>query len=197
MPSKKKLYIILFSTVAFLILAGFVWSLIVTRDLRNPDGKKSGISQVATVKNIVVTETKDGKVYWELYAEKGSYDSDKGGVLLTNVLGNFYNPDDEVVISFRSDNGTYSEETKEISIGGNALVVAYDGSSIRADKLTFKGKDEDILAEGNVIINRNDDFITHSQKARFNTSLTFFEISGKTETNVYTKDNSKVQKLIK
>ena len=197
MLNKKKIYIILFASLAFIILAAVIWSYIVTRDFRNPNRQKDAVNQMATVKNIVVTETKDGKVYWELYAEKGSYKSSDGGAILINTLGNFYNSDNEVVMSFSSDRGTYSAETKEISLKGNAHVVAYDGSAISADELTFKGKDEDITATGNVVINRNQDFITHSKNARFNTELTFFEISGDTQTDVFTKDGAKVQGLIK
>ena len=35
-----------------------------------------------TVGNLILTETKDEKVYWELYAKKGSYDSSTGLVVL-------------------------------------------------------------------------------------------------------------------
>lgn len=197
MSKKKKLYSILFLSVALLCLAGFIWSYVVTSDIRKPNHEKEAGNQMASVKNIVVTETKDGAVYWELYAEKGSYASKTGDVTLDKTMGNFYNNEQEVVMSFRSDYGIYSESTKTITLKGNAYVVAYDDSSIRADELKFQGKDEDILASGNVIIKRGDDFETHSKNARFNTKLTFFEISGETETSIYTKDSSKTKELIR
>ena len=197
MSNKKKLYSILFSSIALICLAGFIWSYVVTADIRNPNHEKEAGNQIASVKNIVVTETKDGAVYWELYAEKGSYASKTGDVTLDKTMGNFYNNEQEVIMSFRSDYGIYSESSKTITLKGDSYVVAYDGSSIRADELKFQGKDEDILASGNVIIKRNDDFETHSDNARFNTKLTFFEISGNTETNVYTKDGSKTKGLTK
>lgn len=197
MLSKKKIYIILFSLIVLICLSGFIWSFVVTKDIRNSQKTEKGAekNQVVSVKNLVLTETKDEEIYWELYAVKGSYDSSKGTVILDNATGNFYNTDNEVVLSFESDLGTYNEETKQITLRGNTLVVAHDGSSIRADEIIFKGKGEDIIAKGNVVVSRNEDFVSYANQARFNSELTFFEISGKTQTNVYSEDEVKPQEL--
>lgn len=196
MSKKKKIYIILFISVVLICFAGFLWSFTVTKDFRKQDGKNEIKKQVVTVKNLVLTETKEGNIYWELYAAKGSYDSKSGDVILEKATGNFYNSDNEVVLSFESDLGTYSENSKTIVLKGNTYVVAHDGSSIRADEIVFKGRDDDITANGNVVVVRNQDFLSTADKARFNSELTFFEISGKTQTNVYTKDGAKPQKLL-
>lgn len=195
MSNKKKIYIILFLLVVLICLSGFIWSFTVTKDIRKPNAEQNAKNQVVTVKNLVLTETKEGNIYWELYAAKGSYDSKTGDVILTDATGNFYNSDNEVVLSFESNLGTYSENTKTIILRGDTLVVAHDGSSIRADEIIFKGQDEDITASGNVIVNRNRDFVSTAEKARFNSELTFFEISGKTQTNVYSKDDAKPLEL--
>lgn len=195
MSNKKKIYIILFLLVVLICLSGFIWSFTVTKDIRKPNAEQNAKNQVVTVKNLVLTETKEGNIYWELYAAKGSYDSKTGDVILTDATGNFYNSDNEVVLSFESNLGTYSENTKTIVLRGDTLVVAHDGSSIRADEIIFKGQDEDITASGNVIVNRNRDFVSTAEKARFNSELTFFEISGKTQTNVYSKDDAKPLEL--
>ena len=197
MLNKKKIYIILFSLIVLICLAGFIWSFVVTKDIRNSQKQEKGAekNQVVSVKNLVLTETKDEEIYWELYAVKGSYDSSTGAVILDEALGNFYNSDNEVVLSFKSDIGTYNEETKQIKLRGNTYIVAHDGSSIRADEITFKGKGEDSIAKGNVIVSRNEDFISHANEARFNSDLTFFEISGKTQTNVYSDKDIQPQEL--
>lgn len=200
MSKKKKIYIILFSLLVLICLFGFIWSFTVTKDIRKSQ-KKGGEeantkSQVATVKNLILTETKDGAIYWELYAQKGSYDSQTGDVILTNATGNFYDENNKVVLSFESDLGTYDEKTKVIVLRGHTFIVAHDGSSIKADEIVWKGSDEDILAKGNVIVNRNTDFISTANAARFNSELTFFEISGDTQTNVYSTDSDTPQKLI-
>lgn len=200
MSKKKKIYIILFSLLVLICLFGFIWSFTVTKDIRKSQ-KKGGEeantkSQVATVKNLILTETKDGAIYWELYAQKGSYDSQTGNVILTNATGNFYDENNKVVLSFESDLGTYDEKTKVIVLRGHTFIVAHDGSSIKADEIVWRGSDEDILAKGNVIVNRNTDFISTANAARFNSELTFFEISGDTQTNVYSTDSDTPQKLI-
>ena len=200
MSKKKKIYIILFSLLVLICLFGFIWSFTVTKDIRKSQ-KKGGEeantkSQVATVKNLILTETKDGAIYWELYAQKGSYDSQTGDVILTNATGNFYDENNKVVLSFESDLGTYDEKTKVIVLRGHTFIVAHDGSSIKADEIVWRGSDEDILAKGNVIVNRNSDFISTANAARFNSELTFFEISGDTQTNVYSTDSDTPQKLI-
>lgn len=195
MSNKKKIYIILFSLVVLICLSGFIWSFTVTKDIRKPQAASEAKKQVVTVKNLILTETKEGNIYWELYAAKGSYDSKTGDVILTDATGNFYNSENEVVLSFESDLGVYSEETKKIVLTGNTFVVAHDGSSIKADEIVFQGKGEDILAKGNVIVNRNQDFISTADEAKFNSELTFFEISGKTQTNVYSKEGVKPQEL--
>ncbi len=195
MANKKKIYTILFSVVFLICLAGFLWSFTVTKDIRKPNGSEEAKNQVATVKNLVLTETKDGEIYWELYAAKGSYDSQSGNVILHDATGNFYNSENEVVLSFEADLGTYAENTKIVILKGNTHVVAHDGSSIKADEIVIKGKGEDIVANGNVIVNRNQDFISTAENARFNSDLTFFEISGKSETRVFSKDEIKPQQL--
>ena len=186
--------------MVLICLFGFIWSFTVTKDIRKSQ-KKGGEeantkSQVATVKNLILTETKDGAIYWELYAQKGSYDSQTGDVILTNATGNFYDENNKVVLSFESDLGTYDEKTKVIVLRGHTFIVAHDGSSIKADEIVWRGSDEDILAKGNVIVNRNTDFISTANAARFNSELTFFEISGDTQTNVYSTDSDTPQKLI-
>ena len=197
MSNKKKIYIILFSTVVLVCLAGFIWSYSVTKDIgkieNNRDPKTK--NQVVSVKNLILTETKEEEIYWELYAAKGSYNSAMGEVVLDNATGNFYNSDKEVVLSFESDVGTYDEATKKIVLRGNVLVVAHDGSSIKADQIVFKGAEEDIVAKGNVIVSRNKDFISTANEARFNSELTFFEIEGKTQTNVYSDEDIKPREL--
>ena len=197
MLNKKKIYIILFSLIVLICLSGFIWSFVVTKDIRKSQKTEKGAekNQVVSVKNLVLTETKEEEIYWELYAAKGSYDSSTGAVILDEATGNFYNTENEVVLSFKSDIGTYDEETKKITLRGNTLVVAHDGSSIRADQIVFKGKDEDIVAKGHVVVSRNEDFVSFANEARFNSELTFFEIKGKTQTNVYSDDEVKPQEL--
>ena len=183
--SKKKVYFITFLSIALLCVAGFLWAYFVTSDIRkNVQGALNQAQQVQ-VKNLILTETKDAKKYWELYAKGGSYDSRTKLVILTDIIGNFYNEKQEVVLSFESPKGTYEDGTKLITLEGESLFVSKDGSSILADKITWQGKNTDIVATGNVRIKRNDELTTLSEKAVFAPDFTSFKIIGKSQVQIF------------
>ena len=190
---KKNLYLWAFSAVLILCLSCFVWSWWVTKDIRDTDSKTLS-GQKLEVKNLFLTETKEHKKYWEMYAKKGYYSSTDGTVTLIDIIGNFYNEKEEVIMSFRSDEGRYNEKTKEIHMTGNIYVVSREGSAVQADEFIWMSKEEFIKAKGNVKINRNNDIITSSEKAYFSTDLTRFKIEGNSVTKVYEKNKNLAEK---
>ena len=185
MLSKKKIYTAVFLTVFFFFLFGFIWSWIVTKDIRSNAVSDDVKSRKVTVGNLILTETKDEKVYWELYAKKGSYDSATGLVVLEDATGNFYNKENEVVLSIESNKGTYKEDERILTLEGDTFIVAKEGYSIKADKIVWKGRDEDIIAEGNIIVQSKDQFEATSEKAIFNYDFTKFRIEGNCKSSVY------------
>lgn len=185
MLNKKKVYSLVFITVFAICLFGFVWSWIVTRDIRSNSVSEDVKSRRIVVGNLILTETKDEKVYWELYAKKGSYESTSGLVVLENAMGNFYNKDNEVVLSVESNRGTYKEEDKAIALEGDTLIVSKEGYSIRADKIVWKGRDEDIIASGNIVVRGKDNFLATSDRAVFNYDFTKFRIEGNSKSLIY------------
>lgn len=189
--NKKKIYAITFSVVILLCIGCFVWSWFVTRDVRNTAEKSFNKSQKVIVNNLVLTETKEGKVFWELYAKSGEYESESRLVVLKDIIGNFYDDEGQVILSFQSPKGSYTEANKVIILEGETLIVAKDSSSITADKIVWKGKDDDIIASGNVRINRNNELVTYSEKAIFNSSMTYFRIEGKSKVKIYDKNKQK------
>lgn len=184
---KKKIYTIVFALVFALCAVGFIWSWWVTREIRKNTEGALNQSQQVEITNLVLTETKDGKKYWELYAKTGDYDSANGTVILKEIVGNFYDKKEQVVLSFQSPQGSYLESEKIITLRGETLIVAKDGSSITANKFVWKGQDEDIVASDNVVINRNNELITQSEQAVFNSELTYFKIKGKAKSNIFEK----------
>lgn len=73
MLNKKKIYIILFSLIVLICLSGFIWSFVVTKDIRNSQKTEKGAekNQVVSVKNLVLTETKDEENQcWDSAARK-------------------------------------------------------------------------------------------------------------------------------
>lgn len=189
--SKKKIYFITFLSIALLCAIGFLWAWFVTRDIRKNVAGALNQSQKVEVKHLILTETKDQKKYWELYARTGSYDSALKAVVLTDIIGNFYDKEKNVALSFESPKGTYTDADKTVTLTGRTLIVSKDGSSILADKIEWGGKNTDIFAAGNVQITRDEDFATTSNEAVFNSDLTFFKIIGDSEVLIFAPEGKK------
>lgn len=193
--SKKKIYFIIFLSIALLCTLDFLWALYVTRDIRKNVQGALNQSQKVIVKHLILTETKDQQKYWELYAKTGSYDSSSKVVVLTEIIGNFYDKNKNVALSFESPKGIYSDETKKVVLEGETFIISKDGSSILADKIEWSGKNTDIVATGNVRIRRNEDIATLSQKAVFNSDFTFFKIIGESQVQIFSAKGNKQKEL--
>lgn len=193
---KKKLYKILLISALSLCAFSFLWAWWVTRGVRG-NSAESLATQKISVNNLVLTETKNKKKYWELYSKRAEYDSSSTEVILYNIIGNFYNEEGEVVLSFSSPKGIYVQETEKVTLIGETRIATKDNSFARADRFEWEGKNSNIRAIGNVYLNRNNDIIAKANEAVFKPDLTWFKILGKSETKVYSKDkkNSKDSKV--
>ena len=176
--SKRK---IAYITVLFAVVIGCAWAFIaagvITKNFKREALQSAGEKQEVNVKNLIITETKDDKKYWELYAEKGYYDNQNKVVILYNVIGNFYDKD-EVVLSMESSMGTYSEEQKKVVLYDDSYFIYKDGTDVRADRFVWQGNDKDILAQGNVIIRKSGELRTFSKEAVLSENMTNIKKKG-------------------
>lgn len=182
--------------ITFLILIlglswGVLWSWNITRTVRKNNQNNELKNQHAIVKNIIVTETQEEKKYWEFYAKSGEYNSEHNRVQLNDIIGNFYDKKGEVIVSFRSNKGTYDELSKKVTITGDNLFVGKDGSQLFADEIVWQGNDKDILANGNVQFIQQDKFIAKAQEAIINSTMTNFKIKGKSKTELFATSDEK------
>ncbi|MBR1617217.1 LPS export ABC transporter periplasmic protein LptC [bacterium] len=191
--NKKRFVKIFLVALVVLVAWGFLWSWFITRKVRTNSKTEAFKNQQVTVKNIVVTETQEDKKYWEFYAKSGEYNSGTNNVILHDIIGNFYNKQEEVELSFKSKKGAYNETTKRVELNGDNLFVGKDGTQMYADNLVWQGQDTDIVAEGNIQLVKDNEFVIKAQKAVFNTSLTHFKIEGKTKSMLYGDENIKKQ----
>jgi len=189
--NKKLILKIVSSVILILIILGFVWAWNVTRIVRKNSSNDSMQNQHAVIQNIIVMETQDEKKYWEFYAKSGEYNSEHNSVLLNDVIGNFYNKDEEVILSFKSDKGSYDELSKKVVLNGDNVFVGKDGSRLHADELIWQGQDKDILANGNVQFIQIGKIVAKANKAVFNSTLTKFKIMESAKTRIYTDEESK------
>ena len=195
--NKKKIAKIVSIALGLILVWGLIWSASVTRIVKKNSKNTAMKNQRAIVKNIIVTETQEEKKYWEFYAKSGEYNSEFNSILLNDLIGNFYDKNGEVVVSFKSNKGTYDEKSKKVVLNGENLFVGKNGSQLYADELIWQGQDKDILANGNVQYIQDNKIITKSQKAIFNSNLTNFRIIGKTKTQLFAdeKDKKKYTRL--
>ncbi len=188
MQKRKIAYIVILSLIVFGCLWAFISAGIITKNFKKDALNSAGEKQKLDIKDLLITETKDDKKYWELYADSGYYDSQNKVVILYNIIGNFYN-NDEVVLSMESTKGTFNEESKRVVLYENTYIIYKDGTNVRANRFTWQGNDKDIVAQGNVIIQRNGEIKTFSNEAYLGNSMKNVRIKGRSKTELYSKGN--------
>ncbi|MEI8128708.1 MAG: LPS export ABC transporter periplasmic protein LptC [bacterium] len=181
---KRIIYLILGLVVVGVLAWAFIGAEIITRNFNREQLIGTENRQELDISSIILTETKEDKKYWEIYAEKGYYNSDNKVVILENITGNFYS-NNEVSMSFESSKGTYNEEKSQIILYNNTHIVIKDGTSLYADRLVWSGSDKDIIADGNIKIKRNRQLLSTAKKAIINPDYSNFKIIGKTVTKLY------------
>ncbi|CDC21172.1 MAG: LPS export ABC transporter periplasmic protein LptC [Candidatus Gastranaerophilaceae bacterium] len=188
MSKRKITYIVILSLVVLGCAWAFISAGVITKNFKKEAINNAGEKQKLNIENLIITETKEDKKYWELYAESGYYDSQNKVAILYNVIGNFYD-DDKVVLSMESSKGTFSEETKKVVLYENSYFIYKDGTDVRADRFVWQGNDKDIVAQGNVIIRRNGELRTFSNEAVLTNQMTSVRIKGRSKTELYSKGN--------
>lgn len=184
LDKKKKAYIIAFSVIIIVLMWAFISAAIITCNFNRVQLKSGADRQKVDAVGIIITETKSGTKYFEIYGESGSYSNENNIAVLNNVVGNFYK-DGEVAMSFQSSKGTYDEKNKIITLYENTYIVLNDQTSLEADKLTWYGSDKDTIAEGNVKIKREKKLLSLADKCIIGANYDNFKIVGKTETRIY------------
>ena len=184
-------YILLFGTVFIACLWAFISAGLITNNFKKRLADESLGKQEVTIQNLLVTETKDGAKSWELFAESGFYDSDNQVAVLNDIVGNFYK-DGKVVASFESSKGTYNQEKKEIILYERTLIVYKDGSNVSAGRMSWAGKDSDVIAEENVRLELNKQVVVYAEKAVLSADFTDLQVIGRTKTEIYDKGKSKL-----
>lgn len=181
---KRIIYIILGSAVVGVLAWAFISAGVITRNFNREQLVGTENRQELDISGIILTETKKDKKYWEIYGEKGYYNSDSKVAILENVTGNFFS-NNEVSMSFESTKGTYNEDKKQIILYNNTHIVIKDGTSLYCDRLTWSGSDKDVIAQGNIKINRNNELIATAERAVITPDYADFKIIGHTVTKLY------------
>ena len=90
LDKKKQAYLIAVASIILVMLWAFISAGLITGNFNRALLKNSKDEQKVDAIGIIITETKDGKKYFEIYGETGSYSNDHSVATLHNVEGNFY-----------------------------------------------------------------------------------------------------------
>jgi LPS export ABC transporter protein LptC len=186
MKLKTKFSIFFIIFVAVLSLWAFITSSKITNEFNSKLTEKDLVKEEVKVQELLITETREGKKYWEIYADSGFYDNTQNKVLLKKVIGNFY-ANGEVIMSFEAPAGEYSSPKREVTLQGGAKVLSKDNTFIQSETLVWMGTIDEIHASGKVKIIKSNQLVTQSDSAIFNSDFTKFEIYGNTVSKFYKK----------
>lgn len=193
MQKKNLFYIILVGLVIIACLWAFISANFITKNFKKRLIDDSLGKQEVTIQNLLVTETKDDKKSWELFADDGYYDNASQVAILNNIVGNFYD-DNEVVASFESSKGTYNQTTKQIVLYERTLIVYKDGSNVSANKMEWHGKDSGVTAEGSVRLELPSKVVVVAEKATLSPDFKNLKVFGRTKTEIYDSGNMGITK---
>ena len=90
-------------------------------------------------------------------------------------------------MSYEAQSGSYNEISNTITLTQDVFIALKDNTTLKCDKLVWQGSDKDVIGEGNVIINRNNELISTGNKIIINSDYSHFKLIGKTQSKVYDK----------
>jgi LPS export ABC transporter protein LptC len=186
LDKSKKGYLIAAALITIILGWAFISAGVITGNFNRAQIKNGADSQKVNANGIIITETKDGTKYFELYGESGNYNNQDKVAILNNVIGNFYK-DNEVSMSFQSSKGSYNEKSREITLFENTYIVLKDATSLEADHLVWSGSDKDTIAKGNVRIKKGNELLSTAEECIIRAGYDSFKIKGNTKTQIFDK----------
>lgn len=184
LSKKKRVYLTICIAVSAVLFWAFISAKIITHDFNRQmvSGKQN--NQEAVVKGVILTETKNEQKYWEVYGDTGHWKGTDGIAQLDGVLANFYK-DNKVTMSLKSSKGTYNSDTKVITLYEDTFIALDGGVTLNADKLTYVGSDQPIVAEGHIKVRKDNSLVSTADKIVISPNYENFKIMGHTVSKVY------------
>ena len=189
--NKDKFYIIVFTVIAVALIWAFLSAAIITRNFKKDLAANKLENKKVYVEDLLLTETKNGKKYWEIFADKGYYEDNQKTAFIQNSIGNFYDEEGNVVASFQSPQAIIDSETGRIRLFYRSKLIYKDFTSIVADEFDYRGEDEPVLAKGDVVIENPGKFIITSKNAELTDEMTKITVKGKVLTKIYEEGKKK------
>lgn len=188
---KKKAYLLALVTLIGILIWAFVSAGVITHNFNRSQLQTQEDKQEALINGLILTETKEASKYWEIYGETGTYNSTNEIAMMDNVIGNFYDENNEVAMSFESSHGTYNSKKNEIILYADTRIVIKDGTTLMTDRLTWSGSDKPVKVRGNVRIIKNGDLYAQAEEGEIAPDYSSFKIMGHAQSKLYDKKEIK------
>lgn len=188
---KRKAYILGLLTLIGILAWAFISAGVITHNFNRSQLATQEDKQEALINGLILTETKESEKYWEIYGETGTYNSSNEVAVLDNVIGNFYDENNQVSMSFESSHGTYNSKKNEIILYENTTIVIKDGTTLKTKRLTWSGSNNPVTARGDVVITRNNEFYATADEVEISPDYSSFKIMGHAVSKLYDNKEKK------
>lgn len=188
---KRKAYILGLLTLIGILAWAFISAGVITHNFNRSQLATQEDKQEALINGLILTETKKSEKYWEIYGETGTYNSSNEVAVLDNVIGNFYDENNQVSMSFESSHGTYNSKKNEIILYENTTIVIKDGTTLKTKRLTWSGSNNPVTARGDVVITRNNEFYATADEVEISPDYSSFKIMGHAVSKLYDNKEKK------
>lgn len=186
LKNKDKFYVILVSVIVLALIWAFLSAAFITKNFKKNMANNTLNNKKIYVEDLLLTETKEGQKYWEIYADNGYYEDNQKIAYVGNSIGNFYE-NEEVIASFQSPRATINSETGTIILYDRSKLMYKDFTSIIADEFIYEGNKKPVYAKGNVVIEKPGELYITGDNAVLSEDMTHFTINGKVNTKMYEK----------
>ncbi len=191
LSKKRKAYILGLLTLIGILAWAFISAGVITHNFNRSQLATQQDKQEALINGLILTETKKSEKYWEIYGETGTYNSSNEVAVLDNVIGNFYDENNQVSMSFESSHGTYNSKKNEIILYENTTIVIKDGTTLKTKRLTWSGSNNPVTARGDVVITRNNEFYATAEEVEISPDYSSFKIMGHAVSKLYDNKEKK------
>lgn len=120
-----------------------------------PQKEKIDPPTVMEYEGNTITEEKNGVKLWEMSADKIKIDSVTQLAEFDKVDGKFYQSDGKV-LKLTANKGVYNQQTRDVHIEGEVVVIDSDGAKLTSKNLDWNNNEESLTATEDVKLFRED-----------------------------------------
>ena len=166
---------ILIAAIAILFVGVIIW-VIATTSTEEPPATKFEPPATMEYETNNIVEEKDGKIIYELDAEKMIVEAATQNAEFENINGKFYQAEGKFV-EITAKRGNYNHQTGDVHVEGDVVVTDSEGAKLTGGSLDWLGKEEILIATGNVQISK-DDMRGYGDRAEATNGLRHFKLKG-------------------